>query len=109
MVIVNKGAKPLTLVAATSPISREVRPMITTKTPDGLMGMEFVETFPVAAGKKRTLEPGADHIMLMKLKEVPKAGTSVQMTLTFESGGKREEVTFLAPVRCMAPESRNER
>jgi len=99
MVIVNKGAKPITLVAATSPISREVKPMITTKTADGLMGMEFVESFPVAAGKKRILEPGADHIMLMKLKEVPKAGTSVRMTLTFESGGKREEMSFLAPVR----------
>ena len=99
MVILNKGEKPATLVDCVSPIAREVKPMITTKQTNGMMGMEFAETFVVASGKKRVLEPGADHIMLMKLKSVPTAGATAQISLTFESGGKRQEIKLDAPVR----------
>jgi len=99
MVIINKGDKPATLVDSTSPIAREVKPMITTKQDNGMMGMEFADSFQVAAGKKRILEPGADHIMLMKLKSVPQAGTTVPLALTFESAGKRQEIRINAPVR----------
>lgn len=99
MVIVNKGDEPATLVSASSPVAREVRPMVTTKQADGMMGMEFVDSFAIAPGKKRVLEPGADHIMLMKMKSAPKAGATVPLTLTFESGGKRQEIRLEAPVR----------
>ena len=99
MVIFNKGGKLAALVESTSPVAREVKPMVTTRQANGMMGMEFAESFLIAAGKKRILEPGADHIMLMKLKSVPKAGTTVPLVLTFESAGKRQEIKIEAPVR----------
>ena len=99
MVIINRGGKPAALVECASPAAREVKPMVTTRQPDGMMGMEFVESFTIAPGKKRVLEPGADHIMLMKLKSVPAAGTTVPLTLTFESDGKRQQIRIDAPVR----------
>lgn len=102
MTITNKTDKPVMISGGSSPVAGEVKPMITTKSQvDGreVMGMEFVDSFPVAAGKKRVLEPGGDHIMLMKLKEVPKAGAVVPLTLTIESGGEKETVTLNVPVR----------
>ena len=99
MVIINNGDKPATLVDSSSPVAREVKPMVTTKQSNGMVGMEFADSFLIAGGKKRILEPGSDHIMLMKLKSVPKAGTTVPLTLTFESAGKRQEIKLDAPVR----------
>lgn len=102
MTFINTSDKPVTISGGSSPVAADVRPMITTKSRvDGreVMGMEFVDSFPVAAGKKRVLEPGGDHIMLMKLKSVPKAGTVVSLTLTIVSGGDKETVTLNVPVR----------
>jgi copper(I)-binding protein len=53
----------------------------------------------VPAGKKHVLEPGGDHIMLMKLNKVPKAGTTVPLILEIESGGKKEKIPLEVPVR----------
>ncbi len=102
MTIVNNSDKPLTVTGGSTPIAGEVKPMITTKSKiDGheVMGMEFVESFSVSAGKSRVLEPGADHIMLMKLTDVPKAGTRVLLILETESGGKKEKISLQIPVR----------
>jgi copper(I)-binding protein len=102
MTIINKTDQPVTISGGSSPLADEVKPMITTKSQvDGreVMGMEFVESFRVAAGKKRVLEPGGDHIMLMKLKSVPHVGSRVALTLQIESGGKKEVVTLNVPVR----------
>ena len=99
MVIVNKSDKPANLIAASSPVARELKPMVTTKQADGMVGLEFVDTFSIAAGKNRNLEPGADHIMLMKLNSAPNVGTTVPLVLIFESEGKRQEVKLDAPVR----------
>jgi len=102
MTIVNNSDKPLTVTGGSTPVAGEVKPMITTKSKvDGheVMGMEFVESFTVPAGKSRVLEPGADHIMLMQLTEVPKAGTRVLLILETESGGKKDKISLQIPVR----------
>lgn len=102
LTVLNKTDAPVTISGGSCPLAGEVKPMITTKSKvDGreVMGMEFVESFAVAAGKKRVLEPGGDHIMLMKLTSVPKAGSVVPLTLQIESGGKKESVTLNVPVR----------
>jgi len=102
MIIVNKGDKPVTLVSATSPISPDVRPMITTTSiVDGkeVSGMEFVKSFPIPAHDRRVLKPGADHIMIMQLASPPKAGDSVPMELTFETSGGAESIPIRVPVR----------
>ena len=61
--------------------------------------MSFVDSFSVPAGGKRILEPGGDHIMLMKLKEVPKTGSTVSLELITHSGGKTGHIHLEVPVR----------
>jgi copper(I)-binding protein len=102
MTIHNRSDKPVAVTGGTCPMAGEVKPMITTLTKvDGreVAGMEFVESFTVAPGKKRVLEPGGDHIMLMKLRSVPKAGTTVPLVIWIESGGRREKLALEVPVR----------
>lgn len=102
MTLSNSGDDKVEITGGVTPCAREVKPMITTKqTVNGqeVMGMEFVTSFSVEPGKKRVLEPGGDHIMLMKLKSVPKVGESVPLTLYFETGGRKETRTLLVPVR----------
>ncbi|MEI6492406.1 MAG: copper chaperone PCu(A)C [Verrucomicrobiota bacterium] len=99
MTLVNKTDKPVLVTSGTCPIAGEIRPMVTTKQADGVMGMAFVESFSVPAHGSRVLEPGGDHIMLMKLKEVPKAGAIVPLVLATESGGEKGHVRLDLPVR----------
>jgi hypothetical protein len=102
MTIVNQSDKPVDVTGGTTPVAGEVKPMITTKSKVNgrdVMGMDFVERFTVPAGKKHVLEPGGDHIMLMKLKEVPKAGTTVPLILEIESGGRKKKISLEVPVR----------
>lgn len=102
MVISNRSDKVVAVTGGTCPVAGEVRPMITTLSKVGgreVAGMEFVSSFSVPPGKKRVLEPGGDHIMLMKLKDVPKAGTTVPMVIWIESGGHREKISLEVPVR----------
>jgi copper(I)-binding protein len=73
--------------------------MVTTKQADGVMGMAFVESFSIPAKGKRVLEPGGDHIMLMKLTDVPKAGATVSLVLKTESNGKVGKISMELPVR----------
>ena len=99
MTIVNSSDHAVSITGGTSPVAGEIKPMITTKKADGVMGMEFVESFSIPAKGKRVLEPGGDHIMMMKLKEVPKAGATVQLVLTTDAGGKAGNISLEVPVR----------
>jgi len=72
MTLVNSSEHPITVSGGTSPIAGEVKPMITTKKSDGVMGMELVESFSIPAKGRRTLEPGGDHFMLMQLRRCRK-------------------------------------
>ena len=99
MTIVNTGDRPVLITGGTCPISREIRPMITTKEANGVMGMAVAESFAIPAKGKRVFEPGGDHLMLMKLTEVPKAGSTVPLVLTTESGGVKSHIHLDAPVR----------
>lgn len=99
MTIVNRSDQPVIIKGGSCPVAAEVRPMITTKQDDGVMGMAFVESFSVPAKGERVLEPGGDHIMLLSLKEVPRAGSSVLLVLETESEGKSETLSLKIPVR----------
>lgn len=103
MTITNTGGSEVKLVEARAEnIAKDVRAMVTTHKQIGgreVMGMEFVESFAITAGKSRRLEPGGDHIMLMKLSSVPSAGTRVKLTLVFDEGAGRREIEVEAPVR----------
>ncbi len=99
MTIVNKSDHPVSISGGESPVAGEVKPMITTKLGNGVMGMAFVESFSIPARGRRVLEPGGDHLMLMKLREVPQAGSTVALVLTTESGGKAGKISLSVPVR----------
>lgn len=99
MTLVNKTDNPVLVTGGTCPIAGEIKPMVTTKQGNGVMGMAFVESFSVPAGGKRVLEPGGDHLMLMKLKEVPKAGSTVSLVLETEAGGRKGNIHLELPVR----------
>jgi copper(I)-binding protein len=99
MTIVNKGDTPVVITGGSCPIAGEVKPMVTTKQADGVMGMAFVESFSIPAKGRRVLEPGGDHVMLMKLTDVPKAGATVSLVLKTESNGKVGKISMELPVR----------
>ena len=99
MTIINKTDTPVLITGGTCPVAQEIRPMITTKQANGVMGMAVAESFAIPAKGQRVFEPGGDHIMLMNLKEVPKAGSTVALVLTTESGGKAGAIHLDVPVR----------
>ena len=99
MTIINKTDTPVLITGGTCPVAQEIRPMITTRQANGVMGMAVAESFAIPAKGQRVFEPGGDHIMLMNLKEVPKAGSTVALVLTTESGGKAGAIHLDVPVR----------
>ena len=58
----------------------------TTTAADGSMGMQEIASIPMTAGTPLALVSGGFHIMLMKLAKPLENGTSIAVTLTFESG-----------------------
>ena len=52
--------------------------------------------FPMPAGGTHVLAPGADHIMLLDLKQPLQVGKDVEVTLSFEDGST---MPFTAQVR----------
>ncbi len=58
----------------------------TTTAADGSMGMQEIASIPMTAGTPLALVSGGYHIMLMKLAKPLETGTSIAVTLTFESG-----------------------
>ena len=99
MTIINNTDRPVLITGGTCAVAQEIRPMVTTKQGNGVMGMALAENFPVPPKGKRVFEPGGDHLMLMKLTEVPKAGSTVSLVLTTESGGKAGAIHLDVPVR----------
>jgi copper(I)-binding protein len=85
------------LVAAGSPVAGEVQIHETMAGGSGMTGMRPVEQIPVSAGATVKLEPGGYHLMLMDLTEVPAVGSTVQITLTFETAG---DIVVQAEVRA---------
>jgi copper(I)-binding protein len=55
----------------------------------GMMEMRPVDRVEVPAGETVTLEPGGYHIMLLELAAPLEAGTTLEVTLTFEEGGEQ--------------------
>lgn len=104
MTLVNISDQPLRLTGGSTPVAEMVRPMVTTrKTMRGqeMMGMKGVDELIIPAHGQLMLTPDGDHLMLMRLKEHPKPGEKIKLTLHFEPGGK--EVTTELPVALNKP------
>ncbi|MEW6590174.1 MAG: copper chaperone PCu(A)C [Pseudomonadota bacterium] len=86
------------LVGATSPAVPRVE--VHEMRMDGdVMRMREVQAVDLPKGKTVSLEPGGYHIMLMNLAKPIAAGEVITLTLTIESGGKRQTVEVKAEAR----------
>jgi|SRR5450432_535503 len=104
MTLVNSSDQTVRLTGGSTPIAETVMPMaITKKAVNGeeVMGMEMVNELAIPAHGQLALAPGGAHLMLMKLKEHPKVGDKVKLTLRFEPGGKA--LTTELPVALNSP------
>lgn len=67
----------------------------------GIMRMRELKAIDLPKGKTVSLEPGGLHIMLMNLPQPIAAGDVIPLTLTVESGGKRQTVEVNAEARAL--------
>ncbi|AOS62078.1 copper chaperone PCu(A)C [Actinoalloteichus hymeniacidonis] len=93
----NSSDQDVTVVSATSEASTMLELHETVENEAGEMTMRQIDGgFVIPANGALTLEPGADHIMLMDLTEPLEAGAEVTFTLTFSDDSTFE---FTAPVK----------
>lgn len=91
----NNGDRPVTITAASTPAAA-MSELHQTVDVNGTPTMQQVTSLEVPANGQLTLEPGADHIMLMQLTAPIQAGEDVNITLTCKDAGS---VTFAAQAR----------
>jgi copper(I)-binding protein len=104
MTLVNSSEQTLRLTGASTPIAESTELMITTRKElngQEIVGMRMVDQLTIPAHGQLTLAPDGDHLMLMKLKEHPRPGDKVRLTLHFEPGLK--ELAIELPVAVNKP------
>ena len=104
LTLVNSSDHALRLIRGNTPVAEMLIPMVTTKrTINGheVVGMKPVDELAIPAHGRLTLAPDGDHLMLMTLKEHPKPGEKVKVTLHFEPG--RKDLTMELPVALNQP------
>lgn len=93
--------QPLRLVGADSPVAGvvEIHEMAMDK---GVMRMRAVAGVDLPPNRTLELKPGGYHVMLMDLRQPAAVGTTVPLTLVFETADKRRiEQEVQAPVRAL--------
>ncbi|MFV0451106.1 MAG: copper chaperone PCu(A)C [Propioniciclava sp.] len=86
-VLSNSGDRDIQVIGATSDAAGMVELHEVVENDDGEMTMrEKTGGFLIPAGSEHTLEPGADHVMLMQLTDPLEAGDEVTITLSFADG-----------------------
>lgn len=89
MVLQNADAKPHAVVKADNSISK-VTELHGHVNEDGVMKMRPVKQIDLPAKGEAKLQPGGLHVMLIDLKQPPKPGDKVAVTLTFEDGSTKQ-------------------
>jgi periplasmic copper chaperone A len=103
MTITNKGVVADRLVSASSPAAGKVEIHETTMQ-DGVMKMRGLPNgLPIEAGKKISLAPDGNHLMLMELKAPLKQGDKVPVTLNFEKAGKVDVTLDVQAIGAQQP------
>ncbi|OGO54847.1 MAG: hypothetical protein A2V85_16840 [Chloroflexi bacterium RBG_16_72_14] len=97
MTITNETGRADALISVATDAAANPEIHQTTEDASGMMGMHPVERLDIPAGGTVTLEPGGFHIMLINLTGELVAGSTIELTLTFEQAG---EVTVSAEVRA---------
>ena len=105
MTIENSGSAADALVGASSPAAKtvEVHETVQMGTPapgasadSGMMGMQPIARLEIPAGGTVELKPGSYHLMLIDLNGDLVVGSTIEITLTFETAGP---LTVTAEVR----------
>ena len=86
MTITNGTSADDALMSASSTAATDVSIHETT-TDSGMTGMHMVPSIKIPAGQTVELKPGGYHIMLMGVIGDLKAGSTVELVLTFEHAG----------------------
>lgn len=103
--LTNASDHDVTVVAATSEASDMIELHETVADDAGEMVMQAVEGgFVIPAGGSLTLEPGADHIMLMGITGPLEAGGEATFVLTFSDDSTYE---FTAPIKDFSGANEN--
>ena len=97
-VVENTGPVTRAIVSATADVAEKVE-LHEMKMVDAMMRMSPVKQIDVPAGGKVELRPGGLHLMLFGLRNTPKVGDDVRLTLTFDDG---TTVAVTAAVRKLA-------
>ncbi|MFJ3958876.1 copper chaperone PCu(A)C [Arthrobacter sp. NPDC090010] len=96
-VVKNSSGKELTVVSVATPASAMAELHETVMSANGGMQMRAKEGgFTIPAGGALTLEPGGNHIMLMKLNKAYQAGDEIPFELKTSDG---EVLSFTAQVK----------
>lgn len=89
MVLQNSDAKPHAVVKADNNLS-QITELHGHVNDGGVMKMRPVKQIDIPAKGEAKLQPGGLHVMLIDLKQPPKAGDTVAVTLTFEDGSAKQ-------------------
>ena len=103
LTITNKGTSDDRLVSASSPVAgmTQIHQM---KLEGDVMKMgELPEGLVIPAGQSVTLAPGGLHIMFMQLTQQLAEGSTVPLTLTFESAGTVEVELMVGAINADEP------
>ena len=87
LVIENSGKSAERLVSATCTCAKMVT-IHQTEIKNAMASMKALDGLNIPAGGTAQLAPGGAHLMIMGLKAPVKAGTMVNMTLTFAKAGR---------------------
>jgi periplasmic copper chaperone A len=87
MTITNGTLAEEALVGASTAAAANASIHQTTTDSSGMTGMRMTDQVTIPAGKTVMLEPGGYHIMLENLTGDLAAGSTIQLTLTFEHAG----------------------
>ena len=85
--ITNGQLQDDTLVGASSPVATSASIHQTTTDASGMTGMGDAVSVTIRSGQTLVMEPGGYHVMLSGLTKALVAGTTFQLTLTFEKTG----------------------
>ena len=102
MTIANAGAADDKLVAAQSPVAKQVQMHIEIND-NGIMKMRPLPSIDVKGNAKATLAPGGMHLMLIGLKHHLKSGQNFPLTLTFAKAGSENVAVEVEKVGSMGP------
>jgi len=85
----NRGTNEDKLLSVSTPVAGMAH-LHNSAEANGVMTMTAVNALIVKPGETVTLTPGGVHVMVMNMKAPIKAGSKVQMVLTFERAGRIE-------------------